>query len=368
MKIAFRTDASIQIGTGHVMRCLTLATKLQQQGHDCRFICREHLGHLTEFITDKGFAVDLLPPPAYDTAIYALNWNAHAPWLGVSWQQDAEQTENLLKEQAVDWLIVDHYALDANWEQRLSAVTRQIMVIDDLADRDHQCHLLLDQTYGRNKEDYKTRVPEYCQVLCGSQFALLRPEFAQWREYSLLRRQKPELKQLLVNMGGVDKDNVTGQVLAALHESELPLDCRIVVVMGATAPSLEQVKLQADTLSWHTEVKVGVNNMAQLMADSDLAIGAAGATSWERCCLGLPSIMIILAENQQKIAFQLAESRAAVIMQATFKNSDLTNLIHTAQMNQTTLIQNAQAICDGQGVQRVTERLDKQNENQLFVQ
>lgn len=359
MKIAFRTDASIQIGTGHVMRCLTLATKLQQRGHDCRFICREHLGHLTEFITDKGFAVDLLPPPAYDTAIYALNWNAHAPWLGVSWQQDAEQTENLLKEQAVDWLIVDHYALDANWEQRLSAVTRQIMVIDDLADRDHQCHLLLDQTYGRSKEDYKTRVPEYCQVLCGSQFALLRPEFAQWREYSLLRRQKPELKQLLVNMGGVDKDNVTGQVLEALHESELPLDCRIVVVMGATAPSLEQVKLQADTLSWHTEVKVGVNNMAQLMADSDLAIGAAGATSWERCCLGLPTIMVVLANNQHKIAETLQQAGAAAVTLAINQLGSSLNQLLTSPTSLLQMSNQAAQISDGQGSLQVCHFLEK---------
>lgn len=359
MKIAFRADASIQIGTGHVMRCLTLATELQQRGHNCRFICREHLGHLSDFIADKGFAVDLLPASASDTDTSDLSWNTHAPWLGVLWQEDAEQTESLLKEQPVDWLIVDHYALDTNWEQQLSAVTSKIMVIDDLADRDHLCHLLLDQTYGRSKEDYKTRAPEHCQVLCGSQFALLRPEFAHWREYSLKRRQQPELKQLLVNMGGVDKDNVTGQVLDALRESELPLDCRIVVVMGATAPWLEQVRQQAETLRWHIEIRVGVSNMAQLMAYSDLAIGAAGATSWERCCLGLPSIMIVLAENQKKIAFKLAESQTALIMQSTFKNSDLTNLIYTAQINQRTLVQNTQAVCDGQGVMRVAEQLDK---------
>lgn len=341
------------------MRCLTLAMALRLRGHECRFICRKHMGHLAEFIVSRGFAVDLLTPPTYEIENSELNWNLHAPWLGVSWQQDAEETKNLLKEQAIDWIVVDHYALDVNWEQQLLTLTNRIMVIDDLADRAHKCDLLLDQTYGRRKEDYQPLVSKNCELLCGSQFALLRPEFSRWRDYSLQRRQQPTLKQLLLNMGGVDKDNITGKVLDALHKSDLSNNCQIVVVMGASAPWLNQIKQKAESIPWNTEVKVGVNNIAELMANSDLAIGAAGSTTWERCCLGLPSIMIVLAENQQKIASQLAESRAAVIMQANFKNSDLTNLINTAQLNQTTLVQNTQAICDGLGVQRVIERLDK---------
>ncbi len=359
MKIAFRTDASIQIGTGHVMRCLTLATELQQQGHDCRFICREHPGHLADFIAGKGFAVDLLPPPAPDTAASDLNWNAHAPWLGVSWLQDAEQTKSLLKDQPVDWLIVDHYALDTNWEQQLSAVTRQIMVIDDLADRAHHCSLLLDQTYGRSTEDYQPLTPNNCELLCGSQFALLRPEFAQWRDYSLQRRQKPELKQLLLNMGGVDKNNVTGQVLDALRESELPLDCRIVVVMGATAPWLKQVKQQAATLPWHTEVKVGVSNMAQLMADSDLAIGAAGATSWERCCQGLPTIMVVLADNQHTIAGMLQQAGAAAVAPVIPQLAPSLNHLLTSPTSLLQMSSLAAEISDGQGCLQVCHFLEK---------
>lgn len=345
------------------MRCLTLATELQQQGHDCRFICRKHPGDLAEFIAGKGFAVDLLPPPAPDTDTSDLSWNAHAAWLGVSWQLDAEQTQSLLQYQPVDWLVVDHYALDANWEQQLSAVTGQIMVIDDLADRPHHCSLLLDQTYRRSTEDYQPLTPSNCELLCGSQFALLRPEFGQWRDYSLKRRQQPLLKQLLLNMGGVDKDNITGQVLDALRESELPNDCRIAVVMGATAPCLDQVKEQAETLPWKTEVNVGVNNMAQLMAESDLAIGAAGATSWERCCLGLPSIMVVLAENQTQIAKMLQHAGAATVLQRDFQLHKLIMHIQAVQQDQKTFVKYAQDICDGKGVQRVIALLNSSYEN-----
>lgn len=359
MNIAFRTDASIQIGTGHVMRCLTLATELQQRGHDCRFICREHPGHLADFIAGKGFAVDLLPPSAPDTDTSVLSWNDHAPWLGVSWQQDAIQTKNLLKDRPIDWLIVDHYALDAGWEQQLSAATRQIMVIDDLADRAHQCDLLLDQTYGRSTEDYQSLTPNHCELLCGSQFALLRPEFAQWRMYSLQRRQQPKLKELLVNMGGVDKDNITGQVLDALYKSELPLDCRIIVVMGTTAPWLKQVKQQAETMPWHTEVKVGVSNMAQLMTESDLAIGAAGATSWERCCLGLPTIMVVLARNQHTIAEMLQQAGAAAVAPVIPQLAPSLNHLLTSPTSLLQMSNLAAEISDGQGCLQVCHFLEK---------
>lgn len=362
MRITFRADASIQIGTGHVMRCLTLAEELKRQGHECLFICREHNGHLGELIAAKGFSLHLLPVgDEAEQASSKLNWNAHATWLGVTWQQDAEQIRAILSNQPVDWLVVDHYALDIGWEQQAAEIAARIMVIDDLADREHQCNLLLDQTFGRSAADYRALVPDNCELLCGSQYALLRPEFAELRPYSLQRRQQPTLRQLLITMGGVDKNNVTGQVLEALRDSELPADCNIVVVMGATAPWLEAVKQQAETLPWPTEVKAGVNNMAQLMADSDLAIGAAGATSWERCCLGLPTVMMVLADNQQKIATNLKNANAAkTICNATPLDPTLFEIITTllVQPNQLKNMSKAAAdILDGNGAAAVIERM-----------
>lgn len=311
LKVVFRADASLQIGTGHVMRCLTLADALRQKGAQCTFVCRPNVGHLLGLVAQRGHK-------ALALGEQQQNFNgpadpAHAAWLGTSWADDAEQTMHALLGQTVDWLVVDHYALDARWEEALRTQAKRIMVIDDLADRSHACDLLLDQTFGRLAADYRPLVPDGCQLLCGSKYALLRPEFAALREYSLKRRAQPVLKELLINMGGVDKDNITGAVLRALQSRSLPEDCRLTVVMGQTAPWLKNVQDLAFSMQRPVRVLVGVDNMAQLMADSDLAIGAAGATSWERCCLGLPSIMLVVADNQLQVAKGLEEAGAALL-------------------------------------------------------
>lgn len=308
MEVLFRTDASLDIGTGHVMRCLTLAEAMRDQGANCRFTCRSHRGNLIREIRQRGFDVFELP--------YDCNWKgtestqfAHTDWLGADWEMDAEQTKVGACEKAIDWLIVDHYGLDARWERALGPYCRKLMVIDDLADRPHACNLLLDQSFTRDAADYLSFVPNDCHLMCGLQYALLRPEFAALRSYSLQRRARPiALREILITMGGVDKDNVTGQALKALRTCALPKDCRITVVMGPTAPWLDEIRSQVQDIPWPTRVLVGVGNMAQLMADSDLAIGAAGTTSLERCCLGLPTIMFVLAENQRKTARALARS------------------------------------------------------------
>lgn len=316
MQVAFRTDASLQIGTGHVMRCLTLADALRERGASCSFVCRPHQGHLLAFIARRGHQA-LALPELHERAQPYQNGTAHAQWLGTDWATDAQDTQQVLSAytdvQPVDWLVVDHYALGDHWEQALRHQAKRIMVIDDLADRSHACDLLLDQTFGRRALDYLPLVPEECKLLCGSQYALLRPEFAALRKYSLKRREKPVLKELLINMGGVDKDNFTGAVLRSLQNCLLPEDCRLTVVMGQTAPWLKDVQDLAIAMQRPTRILVGVDNMAQLMADSDFAIGAAGATSWERCCLGLPCIMLVVAENQLKVAKGLEEAGAALL-------------------------------------------------------
>lgn len=315
MNIIFRVDASIQIGTGHVMRCLTLADTLKQQGAGCYFICREHPGNLIAGIKQRGHHVYALPYTEQVQNNKQINTESeldHAAWLGATQEEDANLCIALIEPLQPDWLIVDHYAIDKRWESKLRPYCKHIMVIDDLADRHHDCDLLLDQTFGRDSEDYKPLVPDHCELLCGAQYALLRPEFAEWRDYSLKRRANGQIEHLLINLGGVDKDNITTQILKSLTTSALPERSRITVVMGATAPWIAAVKQQAKIMPWQTDVKVGVNNMAELMTNSDLAIGAAGATSWERCCLGLPTIMVVLADNQIGAAKALSDVNAAV--------------------------------------------------------
>lgn len=314
MHVAFRVDASVHIGTGHVMRCLTLAGALRGQGHACHFICREHRGNLIETIRHRGFPVHTLPLSVDGADVISANEPTHAQWLGAPWKTDARECREIIRELDPAWLVVDHYSLDSRWEADVMPEGSRLLVIDDLADRPHQADLLLDQNLGRAAEDYAGLVPENCPLLIGPRYALLRPEFARMREESLRRRRTPRLKRLLLTMGGVDKDNATGTVLEALRDCSLPDDAEIEVVMGSNAPWLETVRKHAATMPRPTRVWVDVPDMAQRMAEADLAIGAAGSTSWERCCLGLPALMVVLAENQKSIAESLAEVNACIYL------------------------------------------------------
>lgn len=363
MKIAFRTDASQQIGTGHVMRCLTLAEALQAIGAQCQFICREHSGNLIAQIRQRGFAVSVLPAAteAFITNEPAIETQSdYAAWLGADWATDAAQTKAGVCETVVDWLVVDHYAIHARWEQTLRPLCRKLMVIDDLADRPHDCDLLLDQNLGRDVRDYRSLVPEGSTVLAGPYYALIRPEFATLRNGSLRRRAIPRLKHMLITMGGVDQANATGKVLEALRDCPLPAGMRITVVMGSHAPWLERVQILAKLMSQPTMVKVNVNNMAQLMADSDLAIGAAGSTTWELFCLGVPALLVVMAKNQANSAAYIVKADAAIIISGLEITSRLFEVLsHLATSNKVLrrLTNVAKTITDGAGSNRVIEKM-----------
>lgn len=361
MRFVFRADASLQIGTGHVMRCLTLADELTRQGHDCRFICRSHEGHLGELIASKGYKLIMLPSVRLtETDAAPGEPGSYADWLGAPWRQDAEQTVDALMPLKADWLVVDHYALDASWEQCVGGAVGNIMVIDDLADRSHDCAVLLDQNLGRDPVDYDHKVPGDCTRLIGPMFALLRPEFRQVRERSLKRRGNQGLSRILVSLGGVDRTNVTGRVLDALAKTALPAETEIDIIMGATAPHLAEVRQQAARSPLKAKVSVSVNDMAERMCLADLAIGAAGSTSWERCCLALPSVTVILADNQRLIGEALARSQAAHLIEDNRIPEDLGKLIERlaeSNVDREAYARQAAAICDGGGAERVVSLL-----------
>ena len=348
MKVIFRVDSSLKMGTGHVMRCLTLAQALKENGVNVEFICRKHEGNLIDKICSNGFNVHKLEvlEEVDDKLI-------HSHWLGSTQQQDADDCINILKAKKTSWLIVDHYALDSQWQKRLKPYYEKLMVIDDLADRKHQCDILLDQTFARQQEDYLILTPKNCQLLLGSQYALLRPEFSEWREFSLERRSKPEFKQLFINMGGVDVNNVTENILDRLELCNLSNDMSITVVMGGSAPYLESVKSKSITLPYKTEVKVDVGNMAELMANADIAIGASGATTWERCCLGLPTIQLITAYNQEFIASKLNKINAIKLVEIDDVVENLENFQHWMKSTG----ESASKVTNGSGIKNFLEYL-----------
>lgn len=288
MRIAFRVDSSTLIGTGHVMRCMNLAQVLQERGVAVLFICRNLPGNLTELIRRQEYAVIVLQAPdAADTPLAPLDDSVEA---------DALQTILALKNASIDWLVVDHYHIDLEWERRVRPCVGKLMVIDDLANRPHDCDLLLDQNYSVETESrYDGLVPSTCRLLLGPRFALLRAEYAQGRGNTRFRDGR--VQRVLVFFSGSDLSNMTGTALQVLSESQF-VNLEVDIVLGANSPHrssvLAQVAQRANTTTYEQQL-----HLADLMAQADLAMGAAGVTAWERLCLGLPAIVVDLAENQK---------------------------------------------------------------------
>ncbi|MFC3886640.1 UDP-2,4-diacetamido-2,4,6-trideoxy-beta-L-altropyranose hydrolase [Bacillus songklensis] len=320
MNICIRVDSSIKIGTGHVMRCLTLADQLYQQGHNISFICREHEGNLCDIIERKGYKVYRLPKD------HQFN---DSSLLGVPWEVDAEQTASIISKQLepLDWLIVDHYQIDIQWESKLYSVAKKIMVIDDLADRHHVCDVILDQNlYHDMKSRYEKLVPHDSKKLFGPKYALLRKEFVEERKK--LRPRNGELRRILVFFGGTDPTNETEKVLESIRmikREELFFD----VVVGNTNPRKEYIEALSGQLS-NVEFHCQINYMAALMNKADFSFGAGGSTTWERCYLGLPTCVTIIAENQVE-ATNAMESHGCIMNLG--KSQNVTKYSYTELIN-----------------------------------
>lgn len=354
MNIAIRVDASTKIGTGHFMRCLTLAGALKQSGAQIRFVSRHMPEYLRDMLNAKGYEFALLNSIPGELNIDDLS---HAHWLGVSQAQDAIDTRHALSDQTWDWLMVDHYALDSSWESMLRQAVKNIFVIDDIADRQHDCDMLLDQNFYADMDArYTGKVPAHCKFLLGPRYALLREEFRRVREQAKPRIEP--VKRVLIFFGGVDADNCTSRAIEALANignSDLHVD----VVIGAQHPCHEQIEL---TCAQHGFVcHVQTDKMAELMVAADLAIGAGGSATWERCCLGVPALAICTADNQQK---QIADAAREGLLYSPEIKGDLNRAI---QRHANALIENSylrhlissngmQAV-DGYGVLRVIGNL-----------
>jgi len=296
MKIVFRVDASTLIGTGHVVRCLTLATALRDRGVDCAFICRLHPGNMANTIRSQGFVVHELPTHVSGVTSYTGD---HALWLGTSTEQDAKETAAILRNAPPDWLLVDHYALDKTWERIMHPFCGRLMVLDDLADRPHDCDLLLDQNWFGDamKHRYEGLLPARTVKLLGPGFALLKPE------YKLLRALMPPrdgvVRRVLVFFGGSDPTNQTRKALDALIVPDLAF-LAVDVVVGVNHPDPESILALAQARAG-TLAHQNLPSLAGLMARADLMIGGGGTTTWERMCLGLPTIVLSMAPNQNPI-------------------------------------------------------------------
>ncbi len=359
MKYIIRADSSQTIGSGHIMRCLTLAKALRGLGKSVEFICRAHSGNWDSQITKQGFKVHSLPhPKQYKTQV---NLKGYAEWLGVDQQIDARETTKIISKTQVEWLIIDHYALTLEWEHQLRPFTQNIMVIDDLFERHHDCDLFLDMAVNRRSIDYQKKLPKHCKLLLGTEYSLLRSQFLKYRPIALKRREENQnIMRILVAMGGSDPLNATNWALREIESANI--DAEVDVVMGEHAPYSMEIKERITQMKTRVNLHFQIDNMAEFMTQADLAIGAAGTTSWERCCLGLPTLVLVTEDNQKNIA-QALHARGAIINLGWF---------HSIQQNQLKEIliellkdrkriflmaKKAALICDGEGIQRVTREM-----------
>jgi len=356
LNIVIRVDASMQIGTGHFMRCLVLADALKQLGAQIFFVCRHIPEYLQEMLVAKGHV--LLPLDGRQSKEDELDGLSHAHWLGTSQALDAEDTIRVLPDNAWDWVIVDHYALDICWESTLRQTAKQMLVIDDIADREHDCDILLDQNFYADMDArYIGKVPTDCKLLLGPRYALLRDEFRQLREQIQVRTGP--VKRLLVFFGGVDAANLTGRAIEALKSMDVR-GLHVDVVIGWQHPYRE--KIEDECVQQGFTCHVQTLRMAELMAVADLAIGAGGSAVWERCCLGLPAFTVYAADNQLR---QVADVASEGLLYAPTLIGGLPQTIsrHLGALLENDFLRysmsnKALGMVDGRGVLRVIGSMD----------
>ena len=322
------------------MRCLTLADRLKERGARARFVSREMPAHLEQLARSRGHELIRICPAS-------RSWTK---------EDDARDCISALGGVICDWLVVDHYSLDASWESALRASARRILAIDDLADRRHDCDLLLDQNlFAEPEKRYAGRVPEGCALLLGPRYALIRPEFGALRDAAAARRSGA-VRHILVSFGGVDEAGYTHRTLQAL--AGLPLQgVTVDVVIGQQHPQRERVLSDCARLGFNCHIET--QRMAELMAQADLAIGAAGSTTWERCGVGLPAIAICTAENQ-RVVLEHAAAAGLVYAPALEAGEVLEHHIR-ALMDNPALVklisQRGREAVDGHGASRVARAM-----------
>jgi UDP-2,4-diacetamido-2,4,6-trideoxy-beta-L-altropyranose hydrolase len=360
MKIAFRVDASLKMGSGHLMRCLTLAEECRQKGAEVLFISRALPGHLIDVLKTKRFDVETLPTPAKSYTPEKMDLR-HAEWLEVSWSTDLGETQRALEKANIvfDWLVVDHYALDERWETPLRANVKKIFVIDDLADRMHDADALLDQNFHSQAEDrYRAKVPAHCKLYLGPRYALLRNEFHEARQKAPVRSN--DKAHVLIFFGGSDPDNATAKAVEAYQRVARP-HLSASVVLGATNPHQNQIVALTEKIP-SAKSFTNVSNMAAFMAQADIALGAAGTSTWERCCMGLPSLTMNIAFNQDVIAKEAEQAGvlihlgpASVVTSERLSRS-LSELLENEELRQK-MSDRSKTLVDGLGTRRVAEAL-----------
>ena len=354
MKVVIRVDASREVGFGHLSRCINLAEVLRIRGNEVLFICREDESKSFKVLEDRLFKTCILPRNTASSQI--------------SQEDDADETIEALDGLRPSWLVVDSYGLDNEFEQKLRGYVEKIAVIEDLADRRHDCDLLIDQNYSdRTVETFKRQVPETCKYLIGPRYALLNSVFAKIREVSVA--QRTELKRIFVFCGGSDPNNLTKTVLDALGRDEFS-EIKVDVVIGSQNQNLKEEL--TNPYKSNIEFHESGDNFAKIMSSADLVIGAGGTTTWERMCLGLPSIVVSIADNQVPACEKLGREG---LVRYLGPQSEVTSELVAGTVSEflqtpsalSAVSVKSQIFVDGKGCDRVAEVMCPSGESDLKV-
>ena len=354
MKVVFRVDASGEVGFGHLSRCINLAEVLRSRGNQVSFVCRDEQAKSFRALEDQLFATVLLPMLAEGEI--------------VDQQEDAQHTIQALQGERPEWLIVDSYVLDKNWERLLRPHVAKIAVIEDLSGREHDCDLLIDQNYSeRSAASFDKFVPDACELLLGPRFALIGEHFRKLRELKL--KPASELRRIFVFCGGSDPQNLTQQVIDEISRSELS-NIAVDVVIGAQNKSFDRGT--AFKLNSNIELHDAGGEFARIMSTADLAIGAGGTTSWERMCLGIPSIVVSIAENQRSACEKLGRDGLVTYLgaQSSLKPGAMRTAVVEAKSELASFfdqIERGQILVDGRGCERVAEVMCPSDESELLL-
>lgn len=359
MRFAFRCDSSLRIGSGHVMRCLALAETLSRHSHASIFFCRELEGNVQSEIRSRGYEVQVLSKPSRQVSADPGR-SFYAEWLEVSLDQEIRDfAEALERSDPFDWIVVDHYALDQAWETRARNRGAKLLVIDDLANRPHDCEILLDQNFFQTAERrYGEFLPENAVSLLGPRFALLRQEF---RDFRTAANRRSKVNRILVATGASDRSGAMRKCLEALRS--IPgAKLEVTAILGAHEPDREFIE-KSFAAEGHYKISGPIQDFARHMLASDLYIGAGGTTTWERLCLGLPGIVIATAENQEQLSTELSQAGFGKYLgrSAEVSASRIREAVEEFLANPESLGQFSEAgmrLVDGEGTERVTRWLE----------
>lgn len=354
MRALFRVDASAGMGAGHFMRCLNLGLALKKRGHDIAFAYVKLPRALSSLLVANSI-------PSFKLAINttgkrATEYSIYDQWLSGSQSDDARAFLSVSKETRPDCVIVDHYALDSVWENLVRGHTEKVLVIDDLANREHSCDFLLDQNFHTDMVSrYRSFVNPETRLLLGPKFALLGEGFR--IERASLCERDGKVRNILIFFGGGDPENCTEMVLKVLEC--MPLNgVAVTVLVGDQHPAIASLEKRCKERGY--KFLIQSEDVPRLMSKAHLCIGAAGVSTWERCCLGLPTLAITIADNQVPIA-QAAAVKGAICYLGEQRKVTSISLERTLRKmmsspdNLMKMSRVAMALVDGNGTERISE-------------